>query len=114
MSTPIRIQRKRIKGWAMPKDAVYVGRPTKWGNPFKVGMEILEIGNSSTEILTRKRAVYFYKKWLKSPRDYLGLLSRWQRVHLDIGELRGKNLSCWCKEGEVCHADILLKLANCQ
>ena len=32
---PIRIQRKRTKGWKMPPNTVYVGRPTKWGNPFK-------------------------------------------------------------------------------
>jgi hypothetical protein len=31
---PKRIQRKRIKGWRMPENAVYVGRPTRWGNPF--------------------------------------------------------------------------------
>jgi hypothetical protein len=31
---PERIQRQRTKGWRMPSDAVYVGRPTKWGNPF--------------------------------------------------------------------------------
>lgn len=34
MSAPVRIQRKRTKGWRMPEGAVYVGRPTKWGNPF--------------------------------------------------------------------------------
>lgn len=34
--TPKRIQRKRSKGWRMPEGAVYVGRPTKWGNPFCV------------------------------------------------------------------------------
>jgi hypothetical protein len=33
---PKRIQRKRTKGWRMPEGAVYVGRPTKWGNPFDV------------------------------------------------------------------------------
>lgn len=35
--SPQRIQRKRTKGWRMPEGAVYVGRGTKWGNPFKVG-----------------------------------------------------------------------------
>ena len=35
--TPIRIQRKRTKGWRMPPNTVYVGRPTIWGNPFPVG-----------------------------------------------------------------------------
>jgi hypothetical protein len=34
---PLRIQRKRTKGWRMPEGAVYVGRPSRWGNPFKVG-----------------------------------------------------------------------------
>ena len=37
MSSPVRIQRKRTAGWRMPEGAVYVGRPSKWGNPFKVG-----------------------------------------------------------------------------
>ncbi|RNL66260.1 DUF4326 domain-containing protein [Nocardioides marmoriginsengisoli] len=36
MSTPKRIQRRREKGWKMPEGAVYVGRGTKWGNPFKL------------------------------------------------------------------------------
>jgi hypothetical protein len=27
-------------------------------------------------------------------------------------DLRGKNLACWCKIGEPCHGDFLLKLAN--
>lgn len=31
---PVRVQRKRQTGWRMPEGAVYVGRPTKWGNPF--------------------------------------------------------------------------------
>lgn len=34
MSTPKRIQRERTKGWRMPEGAVYVGRGSKWGNPF--------------------------------------------------------------------------------
>ena len=33
--SPQRIQRQRTKGWRMPEGAVYVGRPTKWGNPFE-------------------------------------------------------------------------------
>ena len=35
--SPQRIQRKRTKGWRMPDGAVYVGRPTRWGNPFAFG-----------------------------------------------------------------------------
>ena len=36
MSAPKRIQRKRTKGWRMPEGAVYVGRGSRWGNPFKL------------------------------------------------------------------------------
>ncbi|MGE3840071.1 MAG: DUF4326 domain-containing protein [Vicinamibacterales bacterium] len=36
MAKPQRIQRKRSKGWKMPENTVYVGRPTKWGNPWSV------------------------------------------------------------------------------
>lgn len=34
---PERIQRRRTKGWRLPEGAIYVGRPTKWGNPFTLG-----------------------------------------------------------------------------
>lgn len=37
---PQRIQRKRVKGWRMPEGAVYVGRPTEWGNPWRPGQVI--------------------------------------------------------------------------
>ena len=36
-----RIQRKRTKGWRMPDNAVYVGRPSKWGNPLKLVGDII-------------------------------------------------------------------------
>lgn len=34
---PQRIQRKRTKGWRMPPNTIYVGRGTRWGNPYRVG-----------------------------------------------------------------------------
>lgn len=39
---PTRIQRKRARGWRMPAGAVYLGRPTKGGNPFAVGEPVPE------------------------------------------------------------------------
>jgi hypothetical protein len=33
-------------------------------------------------------------------------------IRENIGQLRGKNLACWCKPGAPCHADVLLELAN--
>ncbi len=41
MSKPKRIQRSRAKGWKMPANAIYVGRPTVWENPYVVGSELM-------------------------------------------------------------------------
>ena len=71
--------------------ATYVGRPTKWGNPFKIGRDG-----------TREDVCASYEVWVKK-QIASGLL--------DIGELRGKNLACWCAPLP-CHADILVRLAN--
>lgn len=70
--------------------AIYVGRPTKWGNPFRI-----EVYG------TRARVIELYREWL------------WNHPQLlaDLGELRGKDLVCWCAP-KPCHADILLELAN--
>lgn len=46
MSEPKRIQRKRTKGWRMPEGAFYVGRPSKWGNPYRAADVLLEIANA--------------------------------------------------------------------
>lgn len=35
--SPVRVQRKRTKGWRMPEGAVYVGRGSRWGNPYRIG-----------------------------------------------------------------------------
>lgn len=101
MKKPKRIQRKRTKGWKMPKNTVYVGRPSKWGNPFKVKMD--EGNKPKNKMLPVLAALWTYK-------NHLGKLMKAGKI--DITELKGKNLACWCKPGEPCHADILLKLAN--
>ena len=85
---PIRVQRKRTKGWRMPPDTIYVGRGSKWGNPFKVG----DLDADECVLLFRQAMICFPK---------------------DLSELRGKNMACWCREdAEHCHADVLLELAN--
>lgn len=96
-SKPIRIQRKRTRGWKMPPNTVYVGRPTKWGNPVRV--------KKGSYILTAENAKECYRTWLtKTEGRSIG-------YHAGF-ELRGKNLACWCKLGEPCHADVLLEIAN--
>ena len=101
MSTPKRIQRKRTKGWRMPEGAVYVGRPTKWGNPW-----IVDPGRATSPATNQYRAtadecVRLYDDLANA--SALGELAEW---------LRGKDLACWCPLDQPCHADVLLELAN--
>lgn len=68
---------------------VFIGRPSKWGNPFILGRH----GDRKTVI--EKFRVHLYES---------GLVA-------DVGELKGKNLVCYCKP-LACHGDVLLWLAN--
>ena len=93
-----RIQRQRTKGWRMPPNTVYVGRPTKWGNPLRVGMRLTEYD----EPLTAQDAVDEFAYTVSiSPNA-----ERW------VAPLRGKDLACWCPPDQPCHADVLLELAE--
>jgi hypothetical protein len=89
--TPHRIQVRRTKGFRLPADTVYVGRPTKWGNPFRPGPD-----------MTRAEMVAAYRRYLRANAELMAALP----------ELRGRNLACWCRLDEPCHADVLLELAN--
>lgn len=92
---PIRIQRKRTKGWRMPENTVSVTRPGFFGNPFKVGYD------SSSQY-----AVNAYKEWLtETPEGRFTALEAKKK-------LKGKNLACFCRPNWPCHADILLEIAN--
>jgi hypothetical protein len=96
---PERIQLKRTKGWRMPPNTVKVDRTTKWGNPFRVGMP--NVPDAAAAIALFKSAME--REELPGDSFELGVLKT---------ELRGKNLACWCRIGEPCHADVLLSLAN--
>lgn len=108
MSAPQRIQRRRIKGWRMPEGAIYVGRPSKWGNPWVVGLA----GISAAE------AVRCYREWLDkgAPSTVFGwsvenFSERGQAILDALDALRGHDLVCWCPLDQPCHADVLLALA---
>jgi len=91
-----RIQRKRTAGWRMPADTIYVGRPTRWGNPFAA---------PSNDYSGRNYAAAKFSHWVEevAQRDLVAAIKT---------ELRGKDLACWCPEDHPCHADILLRIAN--
>jgi hypothetical protein len=97
-----RIKMQRTKGWRMPADAVYVGRPTVWGNPWRVG-------GKAHGALGPREAVAEYERALTGgqlhDRDGTQLMDR-------LAELRGRDLACWCDLDQPCHADILLRYAN--
>jgi len=107
-----RIQRKRTKGWQMPENAVYVGRPTRWGNPFA----LKEYEDCYEPDEARKFCVNDFATWLDTgfPNcDDIRQYDEKRKWILDhVHELRGKDLACWCPAGQPCHADVLLRLAN--
>jgi Domain of unknown function (DUF4326) len=74
----------------IPRSAVYVGRPSKWGNPFVIGKH----GD-------RQMVVTQYRSWLC---DQPALLAA-------LPELRGRDLVCFCAP-RACHADVLKDMAN--
>lgn len=102
MTTPRRIQRKRTRGWRMPAGAVYVGRPTKWGNPYRIGHYPL----------TAQRAVDLYRRWLAGEQTGARRPPSAEFLEAIRTELRGRDLVCWCPLDRPCHADVLLELAN--
>lgn len=127
---PERIQRKRAKGWKMPEGAVYVGRPTKWGNPFSWNgyrkyppSQYLDGTPREAEDMQRIPDAE-RRRW--SVIDFEDMLRRAPTGDTGTGwgrpgetaydtirrELAGKDLACWCPLDAPCHADVLLKIAN--
>ena len=68
---------------------VYIGRPSKWGNPLAIGRDG-----------TREQVIARYERWLRSRPELLA----------QLGELEGKTLGCWCAP-RACHGDVLARLA---
>lgn len=112
---PQRVQRKRTKGWKMPENTVYVGRGSQWGNPFKVGCGFTDPYGQWRIPENNRQAVSFFNSWAVSyiPERQGVNPSMIPLVNNNkLDELKGKNLACWCRLDQHCHADILLKLAN--
>ena len=69
---------------------VYIGRPSKWGNPFAIGKDG-----------TREEVIQKYRAWLLTRPELMN----------SIHELKDKILACWCHP-QACHGDVLAELAN--
>ena len=79
----------------MPEGAVYVGRPTKWGNPYR-----LSDGSNRPWAVDRFRAAVLRGQ---------GNVMWPAEIRADLA---GKDLVCWCPLDQPCHADVLLEVAN--
>lgn len=75
---------------------VYIGRPSKWGNPFSH----LDLVNS-IKCESREEAVNKYREWIKTQ----------PRLLKALPELKNKILGCWCAP-KACHGDVLVELIN--
>lgn len=115
--SPQRIQRRRTPGWRMP-DAVYVGRGSKWGNPYramkwrgkwavveqKSSMKLLDTFDTKAE--AHAEAVRKYRELLQEKPWYAP-------TEAEIRDaLAGRDLARWCPLDMPCHADVLLDIAN--
>lgn len=84
----------------VPAGVVYIGRPSKWGNPFT--HLAAEKTKAQFQVATREEAVARYREWILAPAQ-AGLRAQ-------LHELRGKDLACWCAPN-ACHGDVLVELA---
>lgn len=118
MGAPARVQLRRTRGWRKPANTVVVARPSKWGNPYRmVEVEILvapDGGDLWCPGGAREAAVTLFRRDLVHALDHRWIPSdlRFRIIAASLDELRGKNLACWCRPEQPCHADVLLDLAN--
>lgn len=112
MTTPHRVQRRRTKGFKLPPNTVSVTRGTQWGNPFTIGVHVSN----------NHEAVEYFDAWANSKvmpyrrgAPIVPALDGFESCLFKEAvktKLRGKNLACYCRLDEPCHADILLRIAN--
>lgn len=118
MTGPRRIQRRRTRGWRMPAGAVYVGRPTVWGNPYRPAQQHngwwVPVDDNGVvydgygPFRTRGAAARDCVRLFWEVEVGYGLLAD----RADIGALAGRVLACWCPLDQLCQADVLLRMAN--
>lgn len=96
----------------MPAYAIYVGRPTKWGNPFD-WREYRESWPFDSPSPMPHSDEIDRDTWCKNQatQEFKDAIERGEIV-LPLHELRGKTLACWCAGTQWCHGDVLLELAN--
>jgi hypothetical protein len=95
---PQRIQRERIRGWRKPPNSVIVDRTSRYGNPHRIGFCLVcGVTHSREDAIAEFRAEIRAKLYEQPDA---------------LDPLRGKDLICFCRLDQACHADVLLELAN--
>lgn len=128
---PIRVQRKRSKGFRLPPNTISVCRPGRFGNPFRVEDLLAEVrekvalteppNQKAVQQAAQQLAVERFEQGLQNPEslavdEAIKQRFRWMRSHLDL--LKRKNLACFCPlltssgEPNPCHVDVLLVYSN--
>jgi hypothetical protein len=137
--SPQRVQLSRAKGFRLPPNTVVVARPTKWGNPFNFKRSeycwtALSFGCRGDAAGRHEASVRAFRDWIAPPHGRQTISMEEQPKMVGPGgeaplgpavkagpapsrdevrdALHGKNLACWCRLDQPCHADVLLELAN--
>lgn len=110
MTAPKRIQLRRARGWRKPEGAIVVSRPSRWGNPFRVyeadgswwvsGPHAEPIRYGTKRVAQASAVALFEVNLSEADREAIRR------------ELAGADLACWCAEGDPCHGDVELRIAN--
>lgn len=107
-----RIQRKRTVGWRMPDGTKYIGRPSIWANPFKVG-EPPPKRFIQFEFHFEDTIKYKNNAVVKDAAEAVRLYEMYSPPSLpELEMLKGKNIACWCKVNDHCHGDVIIKHYN--
>ncbi len=110
---PERVQRSRARGWRKPDGAIIVTRPSRWGNPYRIGILVppqwvwdeghwVAVSPACVRADTAEDSVRRYRELARQP----AFVADARR------ELGGRDLCCWCAIGQPCHADVLLEISN--
>lgn len=137
---PIRLQRKRQKGWRKPENSVIVDRTSRWGNPFRVvkrldgTFDVItlagiiytmllwnykrddEVTVFQTELEATEYAILLYKRkmfpYTYWKKDVMSFITERENRSEIEKQIAGKNVICFCHPDSPCHADVLLEEAN--
>jgi hypothetical protein len=99
---PLRIQRKRTKGFKLPHGTTCVTRPGRWGNPFETAAEFEDA----------YRKVVIHIELMRATAHLSPVWSRMIWIVENIKQLRGFKLACFCPLDQPCHADCLAEYSN--